>query len=379
MYLNAGVADLYLETGEQELLDALERQWQDMVRHKLFLTGGLGSRYEGESFGDPYELPADLCYCETCASIGSVMWNWRMLLITGEGRFADLIERTLFNGVISGLALDGRNFFYMNPLLSRGRYERKPWFEVACCPPNIMRLLASLGRYVATFDETGLQVHLYNTASLKAELASGEPVALKMETDFPWQGQVKITMQETGGSVWQLRLRIPDWSQEMEVAFNSQPVENPVVESGYVLLERAWRPGDVIDLKLAINAHLVEPNPRVDAIRDSLAIQRGPLVYCIEAADHGDINLMDIQLDETAPLEAAWRKDILPEGVMVVRANGYVYEDAGGWNRLYRRLDDHHDQIRRPAGLTAIPYYAWANRGPNNMRIWIPRARVTGG
>ena len=374
MYLNAGVADLYLETKEADLLAALERQWQDMVNGKLFLTGGLGARYEGEAFGAPYELPSDQCYCETCAAIGSVMWNWRMLLITGDGRFADLIERTLYNSVLSGLALDGAHFFYMNPLLSRGGYARQRWYEVACCPPNIMRLLASLAQYFITRDEAGLQIHLYNTAAIRAELISGRPVSLKMSTDYPWQGQVALTVEETDGSTWGLRLRVPDWSQNATVTLNGQLVETPTLESGYVVLERAWQSGDVVELALPIEPFLVEANPRVDSVRGSLAIQRGPLVYCLEAADHPGLNLMDIQLDEGTPLQAAWREEVLRGGVMAVRAGGYVTESDEWRNRLYRRMSGSGRLSRRLVTLTAIPYYAWANRGANVMRVWLPRA-----
>jgi DUF1680 family protein len=378
MYLNAGVTDLYLETGEQALLDALQRQWRDMVGGKLFLTGGLGSRYEGEAFGDPYELPADRCYCETCAAIGSVMWNWRMLLVTGEARFADLLERTLYNGVLSGLALDGEHFFYMNPLLSRGGYARAPWQHVACCPPNVMRLLASLAQYVVTYDDTGLQIHLYNTALINTALISGHPVVVSMQTDYPWQGQVKLSIQDADGSTWQLRLRRPEWCSKATVVINGQPVEKLTTELGYVVLERAWQPGDVVELTLPMEPTLVEPHPRIDAIRDSVAIQRGPLVYCLEAVDHPHIDLMDIRLDETAPLQAVWREDLLPEGLMVIQSSGCVLEGDDWHGQLYRRLSDRDGQSpeSRPMPLTAIPYYAWANRGANPMRVWIPRAMV---
>jgi hypothetical protein len=375
MYLNAGVADLFLETGESSLLAALERQWGDLVGGKLFLTGGLGARYEGEAFGAPYELPSDQCYCETCAAIGSVMWNWRMLLITGEGRFADLMERTLYNGVLSGLALDGQHFFYMNPLLSRGGYARQRWYGCACCPPNLMRVLASLGQYVATRDEAGFQIHLYNTAAIRAELASGRPVILNMNTDYPWQGRVTLTIAETDGSTWALRLRIPEWSQNVTLTLNGQLIETPTLESGYAALERAWQPGDAVTLALSIEPFMVEAHPRVDAVRGSLALQRGPLVYCLEAADHPGLNLMDVQLDETAPLQAAWREEAPPGGAMVVQASGYVLEADEWQNRLYRRLSS-GGPPRRPATLTAIPYYAWANRGADAMRVWIPRAGI---
>ncbi len=376
MYLNAGVTDLYLETGEQALLAAVGRQWRDLVNHKLFLTGGLGSRYEGESFGDSYELPADRCYCETCAAIGSLMWNWRMLLVTGEGRFADLLERTLYNGILSGLALDGGHFFYMNPLLSRGGYAREEWYPVACCPPNLMRLLASLAQYFLTRDDTGLQVHLYNTATINAELASGQPVVMSMQTDYPWQGKVRLSIEQAGGLSWQLRLRVPDWCPNVTVVVNGQLVQSPQVEAGYLVLERSWQSGDVVELVLPMQPGLIEANPRIDAVRDSLAIQRGPLVYCLEAVDHPNINLMDIQVDETTPLQVMWRDDLMPmrHGLMAIQSSGYVLEGGTWQDRLYQRLDARQPQARKPVSLMAIPYYAWANRGANAMRVWVPRA-----
>lgn len=376
MYLNAGVTDLYLETGEQALLAAMEHQWHDMVGTKLHLTGGLGARYEGESFGDPYELPTDRCYCETCAAIGDIMWNWRMLLVTGEGRFADLIEQTLYNGFLSGLALDGAHFFYMNPLLSRGGYSRQSWYEVACCPPNIMRLLASLGRYFATHDATGLQIHLYNSALITAELAPGRLVTLAMQSDYPWQGQVKLTLQETDGSPWQLRLRVPGWCTKVQVSINGQPVEHPALETGYLVLERAWQPGDVIELAMAMEPFLVAAHPRIDAVRDSVAIQRGPLIYCLEASDQPALNLLDVQLDVTTPLQAIWREDLLPEGVVTVQAAGYVLDNKGWEDRLYRPLNADQSLPEQPVRLTAIPYYAWANRDATKMRVWLPRTRA---
>jgi DUF1680 family protein len=369
MYLNAGVTDLYLETGEPALLSALNRQWRDMTGGKLFVTGGVGSRYEGEAFGDVYELPSDRCYCETCAAIGSVMWNWRMLLATGDGRYADLLEHTLYNGVLSGLALDGKHFFYMNPLLSRGGYERKPWYDCACCPPNLMRLLASLAQYFVTHDTTGWQVHLYNTSTVKL---SGQPVALSMQTDYPWQGQVKLTIDETDGSTWQLRLRNPDWCPAAAVAINGQMVEKPVSEAGYLVLERAWQPGDTVVLTLPMEPDLIEAHPRIDTVRDSLAIQRGPVVYCLEELDYPHTNLMDIRLDKTAPLNTVWREDIAAEGLMVIQASGYVLAPEEWHDHLYRRVSNRSELPHQPIPITAIPFFAWANRGPGAMRVWIP-------
>jgi DUF1680 family protein len=367
MYLNAGVADLYLETGEKALFAALERQWQDMVTRKLFLTGGLGARYEGEAFGDSYELPSDRCYCETCASIGSVMWNWRMLRVTGESRFADLIEQTLYNGVLSGLALDGKHFFYMNPLMSRGGYARAEWQQVACCPPNLMRLLASLAQYCVTSDDSGLQVHLYNTAKIDAA-----GTVMTIQTNYPWQGQVKIEFQETTGAVWQLRLRLPSWCTKSVVTINRQRVETPRIEEGYLVLERTWLPEDVVELALDMEAELIEAHPRIDAVRDSVAIRRGPLVYCLESTDLGNIDIMDIQIDESAPLLPVWRDDLVSDSLMAIQSFGYIVEDAAWQDRLYRRLKHPQNMLKRQVQFTALPYYAWANRGVSAMRVWIP-------
>ena len=375
MYLYSGVTDLYLETGESALLDAVSRLWRDMVEGKLFITGGVGARYEGESFGDPYELPPDQCYCETCAAVGSIMWNWRMLLASGESRYADLIERTLYNGFLSGLAHDGRRFFYTNPLMSRYGAERQEWYKVACCPPNIMRLLASLGQYLATADATGIQLHLYASASVAASLPSGSPAALTIDTRYPWNGNVRMNVESTDGSSWVLRLRVPGWSEEVKVLVNGQPVEDLETESGYALLERAWQADDMIEVEFPMEPRLVEPHPRIDAVRDSVAIQYGPLVYCLEEED-ATINLMDVRLDENVSLEAVWREDVLAEGVVAVQAAGGV-NSADEWGGLYRPLDE--GDLQKPAGrmvsLGAIPYYAWGNRALGAMRVWIPRMR----
>jgi len=376
VYLNAGVADLYLETGEDALLVSLERQWRDMTRGKIFVTGGLGSRYEGEAFGDPYELPSDQCYCETCAAIGSVFWNWRMLQITGEARFADEMERALYNGVLSGASLDGDAFFYINPLLSRGGYARKPWYTVACCPPNLMRLLASLPQYFVSHDDSGLQVHLYGSGTISMTLDNSEPVVVSMQTEYPWDGHVTLTMEQANGAAWQLRLRKPAWCEDFAVRVNDEPVDNPRIEAGYIVLERAWQPGDVITLNLALEPFLVEAHPRIDAVRDSLAIQSGPVVYCVEAADHPGVNMLDVRLDPTAPLCATWRDDLAGHSLMAIEAAGAVV-DASGWgDRLYRRVNSSPPLSPQPVTVRAIPYFAWANRGPNAMRVWIPRLRA---
>ncbi len=389
MYLVTGVTDLYMETGEQALLEAVHRLWRDMTNTKMYLTGGVGSRYDGEAFGEAYELPPDQCYCETCAAIGSLMWNWRLLLLTGESRYADLIERTLYNGILSSPGLDGRHYFYVNPLMLRsGRYVRlssnppqgeafagRPeWHSVACCPPNVMRLLSSLEHYFVTTRDTGLQIHLYASFDANAWLPGNQPAALSVETDYPWQGQVRITVRQSGPSPWQLSLRLPEWCQSFDLALNDLPVQHPVLEKGYILLERTWRPEDVIELNLAMPPFLVAPNPRVDAIRDCLAIQRGPIVYCLEGCDQEVTDrLLDMQIDAGQPLHARWRDDLLG-GIMAVEAAGYLADPELWQGVLYQPYGKAPGAIRRPVRLTAIPYYAWGNRGIDSMRVWIPRA-----
>jgi DUF1680 family protein len=371
MYLMAGATDLYLETGEQALLDALLRLWGDMTTGKMHITGGVGARYEGESFGDPYELPNDQCYCETCAAIGSVMWNWRMLLATGQPRFADVIEQTLYNGVLSGPALDGTHFFYMNPLLSRGGYERAAWRGVPCCPPNIMRTIATVEHYLATRDAHGLQIHLYHAASIQTTLESGNKFQLHMEANYPWEGNVLLVIDETDRSAWRLSLRIPEWASGASIRVNDTPVDTPVQPGQYATIERAWQAGDRVEIALPMQPGLIEAHPWVDATRSSVAIRRGPILYCVEQVDQDD-PVLAIQIDDSTPLNAAWDADLLG-GVMVVKALG-VKPDISQWQgQLYRPIDGSAVPTSHPTPITAIPYFAWGNRGPNVMRVWIPR------
>lgn len=373
LYLTAGVTDAYLESDERALLTAALRQWRDMTSDKLFITGGLGSRHEGEAFGDPYELPNERCYCETCAAIASIMWNWRLLLATGEGRFADLIERTLYNGFLSGISLDGQRYFYVNPLLSRGGIERPEWYGCACCPPNVMRTLATLGHYFATGDRQGLQIHQYGPATIQIELEDG-PVALCMDTRYPWQGQIKLTIEESTSSPWALSLRLPGWCERPVLRVNGRPAGG-LVDDGYIALTRLWHPGDLLELDLPMAPRLTVAHPRVDPARGSMAIERGPIVYCLERCDQEPAaSDLDVEIDTMAPLEASWRGDLLG-GVMVVQAKGYAPDMAAWEDELYRPFVAVGQVQRRPLRLTAVPYYAWANRGPGAMRVWIPGSR----
>jgi DUF1680 family protein len=379
-YLATGVADLYLETGDPALLAALNRQWDDLVRHKLYVTGGIGARHLAEALGQPYELPSELAYSETCAAIGSIMWSWRMLLATGESRFADLIERTLYNALLGGVSLDGQRYFYVNPLasngaderLSRGGCRRKEWHLVACCPPNVMRLVASLGHYVATRDPSGLQIHQYGSARIVTELGSGSTVALRMETAYPWEGRIRLAIEEGSGVPWTLGLRVPGWCRGVAVRLDDREVEVTPDASGYLRLDRAWARGDSVELDLAMEPRLVEAHPWIEATRGRVAIERGPLVYCLEQADHPGAPVADLEIDPAAPLTSRWDGDLLG-GVAVVRASGFQVDTASWHHQLYRPARPGPAAARQRVELTAIPYYAWANREPGAMRVWIPR------
>jgi hypothetical protein len=379
LYLTTGVADLYLETGDTALLDALQRQWHNMVSRKLHVTGGLGAEHAGEAFGEPYELPNERAYCETCAQIASIMWNWRMLLITGERRFADLMELTLYNSFLSGVSLDGRRYFYVNPLLSRGadpllgrkRVERAEWHGCACCPPNVMRTLASLGHYLATTTPAGIQVHLYTAAALEAEFAPGRWAVLELRTTYPWSEQIDVAIRATDDQPWELQLRIPGWCAGAALAINGAAADlDPGRE--YATISRVWQVGDVVTLTLPQPPQMLVAHPRVDPARASVALRRGPIVYCVEQVDQDpELDVQDIAVAPDATIVAEWRPDLL-NGVTVLRLPGASHAVEEWEGTLYRPLATAPAAPPRTADLTAIPYYAWANRGPNAMRVWVP-------
>jgi hypothetical protein len=390
MYLASGVTDLYLETGEQALLDAMLLLSKDITETKLYITGGLGARFDGEAFGDPYELPTDQCYCETCAAIASLMWNWRMLLATGEGRFADQMERALFNNILASPALDGQHYFYMNPLMLRdARYlrlssellhpseainldKRPEWHDCACCPPNVMRLFSSFTNYIATSDANGIQIHHFAPADIEYELPTGIHIKLNMATEYPWQGQIRLRVVESGTSAWTLSIRIPAWSCHPMLSINGEIVKELKLEKGYIVLKRVWTAEDSIELELGMEAMFIASNPRIDATRACLAIQRGPIVYCLEDRDQ-EIKgrLLDIEIDKSQPLSSRQEEDLLG-GVVVIEAKGQ-YVNSEEWNgRLYQPVTIPGKAVHQPANLVAIPYYAWGNRGIGSMRVWIP-------
>ncbi|MET7481939.1 beta-L-arabinofuranosidase domain-containing protein [Streptomyces sp. NPDC005538] len=378
LYLLAAVADLATETDDPELRSAAERLWQAMTTTKTHLTGGLGAHHDKEDFGDPYELPNERAYCETCAAIASVQWSWRMALLTGEARYSDLIERTLYNGFLAGVSLDGERWLYVNPLQVRDGHtdtggdqsaRRTRWFRCACCPPNVMRLLSSLEHYLSSGDEQGLQIHQFTTG----RYSYGE-MSVRAETDYPWHGTIALTVEETPDRPWTLSLRIPQWCREFRVRVGELAYDqtDAPVSDGWLRLERTWAPGDSVVLELALEPRLTAADPRVDAVRGCAAIERGPLVYCVEQVDVPGGGLDDLVLDPTRPLAVKHRPDLLG-GVTTVVAAGHRRRraDDGSW-WPYRAAEPTAASAGALVELTAIPYYAWANRQDGSMRVWLP-------
>lgn len=369
MYLLAAVADLAHEYDDPTLLETCERLWANLVYQRMYLTGGIGPSRHNEGFTTDYDLPDESAYAETCASIALIMWNHRLLQFAGDGKYADIIEQTLYNGFISGLSLDGKNFLYVNPLASAGNHHRTPWFECPCCPPNIARILASLGNYFYSTGEHALWVHLYGQNSATTEI-NGETVQVQQLTNYPWDGQIKLTITPTQPRPFTLHLRIPGWCDQWSLTINGAPPRADVVpQNGYVALTRTWAPGDTVELQLAMPVQTVFAHPAVRQMQGRVAIQRGPLVYCLEGVDNGQIGLDRIALDPSQVEQFAveHRPDLLG-GVTVLRGTGKVIQEDG-WDQhtLYRR---HQPSATQTTDVLAIPYYAWDNRAAGEMRVW---------
>jgi Uncharacterized protein conserved in bacteria len=357
VYLAAGAADVATERGDAELLAALARQYEHMTQTKQYVTGGLGARWEGEAFGDPYELPSDRAYAETCAAIGAVQWAWRMLLATGDARYGDQIERLLYNAFIPGVSLGGGEYFYVNPLQLRHEaladnerspaHGRRGWFDCACCPPNIMRTLSSMAGYLVTSDERGVTVHQFANAVIR-----DGGLELTLETSYPWNGTVRATIASAPMDARRLAFRVPSWAHD--ATLDGRPVD----AGGYAVVERVFAVGETVVLELPFEVRVTRPHPRVDAVRGSVAIERGPLVYALEAPDQPEgVIIDDLVLD--------------PTGGLCERGGSESFDGVEG---LVAIVGQANDSRGNTIPFTAIPYFAWANRGPHEMRVWIREA-----
>ena len=356
-YMYSGIADVAALTGETAYIDAIDRIWENIVSKKLYLTGGVGSRYEGEAFGDNYELPNLTSYCETCAAIGNVYTNYRMFLLHGDAKYIDVLERTLYNGVISGVSLDGGTFFYPNPLESDGRHHREPWFGCACCPSNICRFIPSVPGYIYAAQDRDLYVNLYVDNTMTHSLA-GREVTVSQHTDYPWSGDVRVTVDRNRAGEFTLRLRIPGWVRgevvpsdlyayadgketAYRVSLNGEALEGEL-QNGYFCITRDWKAGDEVELSFDMAPRFVRANEAVEADRGRLAVECGPLVYCAEWPDNPETDVLTAAVSAGDALSEEFRSDLL-----------------GGL------------RVIRDGELTLIPYYAWNHRGAGKMEVWM--------
>jgi len=366
MYLFSAVADLARELNDTSLYETCEQIWDQLTSKRLYITGGLGSSAGNEGFTADYDLPNSSAYAETCASIGLVLWSQRLLQLDADHRYADVLEQALYNGILSGVSLDGRSFFYENPLESHGMHHRQPWFTCACCPPNIARLLLSLGSYLYGVTENAILVHLYAQSSSK--LAVGpQQVTLHQQTNYPWDGEVRFEIELDAPTEFGLYLRIPGWCQHARLTLGGEDIAYETCK-GYAQVTRIWQAGDVLVLSLDMPVERVYPYPAIRENVGNIALRSGPLLYCVEACDN-KLPLYQLSVPSSATFEKQFVPDLLG-GVAVLKGQVQTLDSSDWADTLYRTTPP----VSLPYTLTAIPYYAWDQREPGEMRVWL-RAR----
>lgn len=391
-YLYAGAADLYLETDDRSLWEPLEAIWHNVTEKKMYITGGCGALYDGASpdgdsnqseitrvhqaYGRNYQLPNISAHNETCAAVGNMLWNWRMFLATGEARFVDVLEIALYNAVLSGVSLEGTDYFYVNPLRQveplpaklRWPRERVPFVTSYCCPPNVLRTIAEVNGYVYAKSHDAIWVNLYGGSKLSTTLA-GQPIELSQQTEYPWNGQVQFVVDRCPDTEFAIRLRIPGWADRASVKINGAPAAVETKPGTYAVLRRRWRAGDTVALELVMPVRLMEANPLVEEARSQVVVQRGPVVYCLESPDlPAGMRVMDAVIPTNAQFVARHEPDLLR--VVTVIEAPIIARTSSDWNDgLYRPL---RDAGERQTIVRFIPYYAWANRGQSEMSVWLP-------
>jgi len=401
-YLYAGVADIYMETGDRTLLDTLETLWQSVASTKLHVTGGCGALYDGASpdgavaqetitrvhqaYGREYQLPNVTAHNETCANIGNALWNWRMLSITGEARFADMLELVLYNSALVGISLDGARFFYTNtlrqidgiPFELRWNRSREAYISCFCCPPNIVRTIAQVGSYVYSVSDDGIWVHLYGGNTAKLQLSDGTPVQLTQTTAYPWEGEINLTVDTPSQVAFSIMLRVPGWCPRASLTLNGEVVYCDMESGQYAKVNRRWSPGDTLTLTLDMPAQRLESHPLVEETSNHLAIRRGPLIYALESIDLPEgVRIGDVMLSRVSDLQPVYDPsfDGLIGDIRALRGKAAVVSEARWHGALYRPAQPR--QLRE-IDIQFIPYFAWDNRGKSEMTVWMPEAQPIG-
>jgi len=393
-YLCAGVADVYAETGDTTLMKTLDKLWHNVTETKMYITGGCGALYDGvsvdgtsykpdtvqkvhQAYGRDFQLPNFSAHNETCANIGNVLWNWRMFLLTGESKYMDIVELTLYNSVLSGVSLDGLKYFYTNPLAATNNYPyhlrweggRIPYISKSnCCPPNVVRIIAEINNYMYSIANDGLYINMYGSNNINTTLKNGSVIALQQSTDYPWSGNIKFTIQQAPTTATNIYLRIPDWCSKATIKVNG--VAQKIGYNAYTKITKNWKVGDKIELILDMPTVLMESNPLVEETKNQVAVKRGPLVYCLESADIKDANIFNIVIPAktqfvTKPVTIANTSVVGLQGTAQLLQNNH-------WKKsLYKPMNT----TTKPIRITLIPYYAWANRGKTDMSVWLPVIR----
>lgn len=378
-YMWSGMADVAALTGDQAYINAITKIWEDVVYKKLYITGGIGAEGGHEGFGGPYELPNGRAYCETCAAIANVFWNHRMFLMTGDAKYIDVLERSLYNNVLSGVSLSGDHFFYPNPLESIGQHKRSEWFGCACCPSNISRFIPSMPNYIYAQKEDQIYINLFVPSTTTFETANGK-LELTQQSNMPWDGNISVTLLPENPVKSKLFIRIPGWASKNPVpgdlySFIDQPSSKPVfkvngkevspkLENGYAVISKTWEPGDLVEVGFPFEIRKIKAHPNIEDDREKMALQLGPLVYCAEWPDAEDPDILSLVLPENSELLAEFQPELLG-GVNVIR--GYA-EGA-------EKINAEGEIQTSPRKFAAIPYYAWAHRGPGQMAVWIPTSK----
>jgi hypothetical protein len=379
LYACSGATDYYLETGDAEYLETLDRLWKDLVERKMYITGGVGSYAQGESVGVAYDLPNQRAYAESCAAIANLMWNWRMLAASAGAPYADVIEKALYNGINSGMSLSGTLYCYRNPLESRGEEDiRQPWYDTACCPPNLERTFAAIPGYLYSTSPSGVYVNLYHSSTLDWHLEDGTGLKLLQQTKYPWDGDITLKVSPAKAATFTLYLRIPGWASKATVTLDGKPAPGKPKPGEYFAIHREWNGESTAALQLDMTPHLVAANPLVREDYGKVAVQRGPLIYCLEQVDQEDRgSIFDVALSPSSGPNWGFTWEFRPDllgGIVLLKHKGTAAAKPLSQEPLYRTLERTPHSEGKEVNLTFIPYYAWANRIQGTMEVWIPYA-----